>query len=255
MDNLEQINELHLKFQTENNYTKHTNETNMIEVKENSIVKNKNIVNNNQNNELNTNKEVIKTLSSNFYNQSLLHNVEKERKELENFKQTNYVLNLKKIYETEINDLTSRNNSLNQALIDMKNSFERKIEEYERMLLDKNTYQSEEISNLEIAFDKKLAEILSEKDKSIDYLNHVIQEHKEDNSNLQLELKQLTHEFKNFKLFASEKEKNFTHHLKKKEMEIDELKKYIEVKIKYLENKNSENNLSQLSANERIIDK
>lgn len=159
------------------------------------------------------------------------------------------------MYEADIEELRNKNSNYNQMLVDMKDSYESKLDSLERLIYSKNENYNTEISNIEKLYEEKLSKLLGEKDLKIKYLSEITDDLTNKNTNLLSQLEVLSHKYKSFKIYSAEKEKSLEHKIQKKELEIEELKKYIEIKISHLENKNKEDYLIQNKTNEKVIDK
>jgi hypothetical protein len=188
------------------------------------------------------------------YKNILANNID-EKEMFERFKSSNYVLSLKRMYEVEIDELKHKNDNYNQMIIDMKDSYESKLDSLEKLIYNKNESYNKEINDLESLYEEKLRKLLGEKDLKIKYLSEIVDDLTNKNSNLLSQLEVLNHKYKSFKIYSSEKEKSLEHKIQKKEIEIEELKKYIEMKISHLENKNKDDFLIQNKTNEKLVDK
>ena len=175
---------------------------------------------------------------------------DKERRD-----ENQYIIQLKRLYETEISELNSRNQSLGQIISEMKSSYESKLNQFEEMLIEKNQKFEQNYEELEKNFMEKEAKIIAERENKIQYLNICLDDLNLKNKELSQNYHEIDFTFKSFKVYSDEKEKNYKHLLEKKDIEIKELKTYIEKKVKILEDKSKDELLSAGKSNDKAIQK
>ena len=123
------------------------------------------------------------------------------------------------------------------------------------MLIEKNHKFEQNYEELEKNFMEKEAKIIAERENKIQYLNICLDDLNLKNKELSQNYHEIDFTFKSFKVYSDEKEKNYKHLLEKKDIEIKELKTYIEKKVKILEDKSKDELLSAGKSNDKAIQK
>lgn len=168
-------------------------------------------------------------------------------------KNSHYINNLKKIYQEELNDLCIKNDSLVKILENTKESSERKIVNLENLLKEKNIQFEKELNEIQNLYESKISHIISEKDHKINYLTKIIEETQYQNSELLKKLSELEYKYKMYKEFTHQKDNNWKNQLLLKELEFEELKKFLDLKLNYLESEKNESSIKLSKNNEKMI--
>lgn len=168
-------------------------------------------------------------------------------------KNSHYINNLKKIYQEELNDLCVKNDSLVKILENTKESSERKIVNLENLLKEKNIQFEKELNEIQNLYESKISHIISEKDHKINYLTKIVEETQYQNSELLKKISEVEYKYKMYKEFTHQKDNNWKNQLLLKELEFEELKKFLDLKLNYLESEKNESSIKLSKNNEKMI--